>query len=657
MKKSNVAVMLLDLSGEYTLELLAGIKSFFHGKNVNIILSQVKLPDLPYGCFDYQYWSAVKLLESDSIDGVIVVSSFFVSSIPVQKFTKLIQGLSKKPIVSIGTDLKFSKSCSLKTECESVYDNLIKHLKEKHNCKNIAFMSANDTVSEEAKERYEAFKSAMNKNKVPFDENLVFNGNFTISSGERALIDFKSKEEIPFDAIVCANDLMAIGVFNQLSRLNVSIPEDVIVTGFDNSYQARAIEPTFTTISTQIFTQGVSAAELLFDKMNGKKVSKQNFIPLENFYRQSCGCVSKTDIKTDYFLDKGKSVLRNNLVRSESLDSYIKYSSERRNIYYLLDLIQISETLTDLFTRMNQILFSVDIRRMAVCLFDEPIENEKGQVMELPKEVELAMVLDREHNKELINPKIRFNPAKTILPDDIFDDDYSDYVMEPIFYGEKQYGYFILRFIEKNDFQNLIYIKTLSLAISSSYEYTRKQKENMRLLKLNEDLTEDNNKLSKTSKTDELTQVFNRRGFMFAGKQIISVSHSLIKKGAIFFCDMDGLKTINDTYGHKMGDEAIKTVAEALKKTFNVNDVIGRLGGDEFAIVSGFATTEDFDDKYHAVLKACKTIASSKKLPFEITVSMGVVEFSQKENNLETLLAQADKKQYELKKKKKALKV
>ena len=105
-----------------------------------------------------------------------------------------------------------------------------------------------------------------------------------------------------------------------------------------------------------------------------------------------------------------------------------------------------------------------------------------------------------------------------------------------------------------------------------SYEYTQ--------------LIQNNNTLNTVSKTDELTTLLNRRGFFDLGQKNIDIAIEMNNKGLVFFIDMDGLKIMNDTYGHDMGDLAIKTQAKVLKQTFRANDIIARLGGDEFVVIA-----------------------------------------------------------------------
>lgn len=92
--------------------------------------------------------------------------------------------------------------------------------------------------------------------------------------------------------------------------------------------------------------------------------------------------------------------------------------------------------------------------------------------------------------------------------------------------------------------------------------------------------------LRNLSVTDELTGLYNRRGFAFAAEQELKHAHRTKKEMALLFFDMDRLKMINDTYGHDEGDEALKAAAAAFHSTFRESDIIGRWGGDEFVVLA-----------------------------------------------------------------------
>jgi two-component system cell cycle response regulator len=153
--------------------------------------------------------------------------------------------------------------------------------------------------------------------------------------------------------------------------------------------------------------------------------------------------------------------------------------------------------------------------------------------------------------------------------------------------------------------------------------------------------------------TDEMTKIYNRRGFFHLAENQLEIRQRMKKECALFLLDVDYLKEINDTYGHSEGDKALLATTECLTQTFRRSDVIGRLGGDEFAIFAlnitpakGKALLEDLDDKL-------RLMNAKKKHPFELSFSCGGVYLSSDETaTLEDLLKAADEALYVEKKRK-----
>jgi diguanylate cyclase (GGDEF)-like protein/PAS domain S-box-containing protein len=92
--------------------------------------------------------------------------------------------------------------------------------------------------------------------------------------------------------------------------------------------------------------------------------------------------------------------------------------------------------------------------------------------------------------------------------------------------------------------------------------------------------------LQTMSMKDELTKLYNRRGFFIVSEQQIRIANRTKKEVLCFFIDLDGMKWINDTLGHKEGDDALIMTANILRETFREADIIGRIGGDEFAVLA-----------------------------------------------------------------------
>jgi diguanylate cyclase (GGDEF)-like protein/PAS domain S-box-containing protein len=155
------------------------------------------------------------------------------------------------------------------------------------------------------------------------------------------------------------------------------------------------------------------------------------------------------------------------------------------------------------------------------------------------------------------------------------------------------------------------------------------------------------------SLADELTGLYNRRGFLAFCKQHLSSLHRTKKGVALVYADLDGLKVINDSFGHKEGDRALIKTAELLKETFRSSDVLGRLGGDEF---TALAVVEPGDGVEQVVARLEQRFANYNALkiaPYELSISIGVAQFDPEANqSMEDLMALADVAMYENKRRK-----
>jgi len=153
--------------------------------------------------------------------------------------------------------------------------------------------------------------------------------------------------------------------------------------------------------------------------------------------------------------------------------------------------------------------------------------------------------------------------------------------------------------------------------------------------------------------TDELTQVFNRRGFITLGQQQLKVSKRFDQPAAVLFVDVDDLKPINDDYGHEYGDIALLKVASALLDTTRDADIVGRMGGDEFAVFmpnTDVIQAEKLKDRIYNAIRG-------KRIPecdIRLSVSIGASCYEAgKLPNLLAMLASADELMYKAKKEKK----
>jgi diguanylate cyclase (GGDEF)-like protein/PAS domain S-box-containing protein len=155
---------------------------------------------------------------------------------------------------------------------------------------------------------------------------------------------------------------------------------------------------------------------------------------------------------------------------------------------------------------------------------------------------------------------------------------------------------------------------------------------------------------------DDLTGLYNRRGFMTLADHVLKTGSRMKKAVALIYLDVDNLKRINDSGGHKMGDRALVEIAFILKKSFRESDIIGRLGGDEFAILAQDATTLIAASLIHRLETRLEQFnsRSSAEAGFSLAISSGVsVREPEHAESIEEMLSRADLLMYEEKRAKK----
>lgn len=157
--------------------------------------------------------------------------------------------------------------------------------------------------------------------------------------------------------------------------------------------------------------------------------------------------------------------------------------------------------------------------------------------------------------------------------------------------------------------------------------------------------------LQRMAHHDELTGLYNRRGFYHRALYRLRDARREGKGAVLLLGDMDGLKQVNDTLGHLEGDRALVEIAGTLRQTFREEDVISRIGGDEFAVLA-IMKNDRVGDVVRAVLSRLRARLATLNLPSGYRLSMSVgyaAAEADGEVNLDLLLKQADRSLYEQK--------
>ncbi|MFH1764198.1 MAG: diguanylate cyclase [Gemmatimonadota bacterium] len=154
--------------------------------------------------------------------------------------------------------------------------------------------------------------------------------------------------------------------------------------------------------------------------------------------------------------------------------------------------------------------------------------------------------------------------------------------------------------------------------------------------------------LRSLSLIDDLTGLYNRRGFSDLGEQHLKLARRTARAVLLVYVDVDDLKTINDTLGHLTGDRALVRVADILRETFRQSDIIARIGGDEFAVMALEASEENETQLLRRLKARIREVNQENGEPYDLSVSIGAARFPVEGTpRLTDLLAQVDEAMYQ----------
>ena len=219
-------------------------------------------------------------------------------------------------------------------------------------------------------------------------------------------------------------------------------------------------------------------------------------------------------------------------------------------------------------------------------------------------------------------------------------------ILQALYFNDEQYGVMLV----ETDAAAMSEVMNISRQICTAIKLTQFMNQLEGAL---EDVRKVNIRLSAESVSDQLTGVYNRRGFIKESEKILSVCKYEHHKGAVLYADLDCLKTINDTFGHKEGDFTIKTISELLAGNLRYGDIVGRVGGDEFVAFLMDTDEQQINDICQNIKRCAESFNSESDKPYNISVSMGVYFFDTFDReNIDQLMSGADGNLYISKKSK-----
>jgi len=238
--------------------------------------------------FESQANQIYDLVSSDTVDAVVVWGAALGRYVTPDKISSFFEALRPLPSVCIGLALE-GIPCVLLDNYQGMYQATV-HLIEAHGYDRIAFIRG-PGGHPEAEERHRGFADALREHGVALDPGLVVAGDYSQGAGVAAmhvLIDERRQE---FDAIVAANDTMALGALQALGRRGKTSPTDVAVVGFGDTEESKYATPPLTTVRPRAYEQAGRAVQTVLSLLRGERVPDQVTLPTDLAVRQSCGCL------------------------------------------------------------------------------------------------------------------------------------------------------------------------------------------------------------------------------------------------------------------------------------------------------------------------------------------------------------------------------
>lgn len=614
MREYRIAFFTVDWNCELVENTMRGLKKFIEEhENVRVCVfdcfgdeTDNARSRIEYGIFT--------LADLSRFDGLLIQGNQVVLERARTQIAKL-AARTKIPAISIDCPIEGCRLLAL--DHRSAQRDITRHVIREHGARTLVYLTGIlNNGSPSGILRREGFLEACREEGIDSRDIQIVEGTWKPEDGTKtAKLWIEEKRTLP-DAFICANDEMALAMIEQFSAHRIRVPQDVMITGFDNVSSAVLSDPQLTTVNRDFDDATYTAMQTILDIIDGKEVPDRIPLHYQVIASESCGCeaaVKPQDTKRRYFQ------------RSRYLKWFhmqqAKLAEPLLDVADLPRLMALVEEFPEVFGGGCAYL----------CVNDYYFDNyDKDRVFHDTGAFGEQMVLaGRQADGEIAC--VRF-PSQDLLPDEILKRE-RFLVFYPIHYNTRSIGYLVMNDIGEAAQMNLH--RNLFSFLEIAVENVRK-KGLLRHL---------NQMLDRLYVKDRLTGLFNRSGYERFGRSVWEYYRKHDGGAQIVFIDMDGLKTINDLYGHESGDEAITECAEVLRSVCGERDFVMRYGGDEFLVITSILRS----GLEQELTEALRKVREKKKRPFDLSMSFGIIR-AEEDKPLDAYIQEADALMYQNKK-------
>lgn len=596
--------------------------------------------------YEYQYNYLMSYAQSKSLDMVLVCMSTIGYRATAEQCKEILRGFGDVPVLLIASnDAEYS---SIK------YDNVtglsagIRYLIDERQCSHIGMVTGN-TDNDDAQERLQVYKDVLTEKGLEVEERKIAYGDYSgkcVPEIEKLLLNNPD-----LDAIVCANDAMAVSVYEVLQKYHFAIGKEICVLGFDDVADAAFMEPPLATVRADASVLGYRAMVECHDMLKEYDTTHEAEIE-KNVVRKLS--IKSFSVDTAFVLRESASGIkaRKKLISEEKETEYLNKLSMMIDMNHIMnivsrDMLMFGSDGNQNYTKVLDALDMNDVSSYFLYMTNKPVVYHEAQKWRLPEAMYLRAYKTGEKALELPRAKQRIS-MNELFSNEYYLDERKTYIIIDIYSRELQYGILVCDM----PYQYFHYVEMLCYQISIAIKIKELFYIQEKLLEDKEEMVQklerENLYLDDISNKDELTGILNRRGFFNKLEERLVDETLSGKKAVMLYADLNYLKLINDRYTHAEGNYALRSCAEALETALGQNGIVGRIGGDEFA---GCALVEEAGDS-EAIKKHIKEFLVERNKvsgkPYEVMTAVGAFDFIiGEETDSKQLAARADERLYE----------
>jgi len=294
--RPTIGFLVNQFEGHYQTLLVKGVIDEAERKDANILIFDGRDFGSPQA--EENHNAIYNLAHKQRLDGLIITGGIitnYIDTVGAQSFLSIYKNI---PLVTLNLEIP-DIACIFPDNYLGM-KAVVRHMIEFHGYRRIVFVKG-PPYSQEAGERFKAYEDTLSEYGIEYNENLVYSGDFSFRGGLAFAEKFAKKGRLPFEAVIFANDEMALTALRWFRSNKWEAPKDYAISGFDDIIESHLSSPALTTVHQPIHEQGITAIKLVLDMILGKKVPHKTVLPTRLVVRESCGCLY-FDIKKKYFM-------------------------------------------------------------------------------------------------------------------------------------------------------------------------------------------------------------------------------------------------------------------------------------------------------------------------------------------------------------------